>query len=246
MSDIKLMAHMIAGYPDYAESLAIARALVRGGADYLEIQFPFSDPSADGPVIERASHVALANGFRSADGFRLISTITKETKVPVFIMTYASLVFTGGVENFVRTAAEAGVSGLVIPDLPPDYDEGLYKAGKEAGVVVTPVLSPAMTKERLAFINQCKPEYVYTALRVGVTGKATDLDAATLAYLDEVSAIGAKIIAGFGVRSREQMRMLSGRAYASAVGSYFIEEMKKSSDPLRALENACRNLKEPA
>ncbi len=246
MSDIKLMAHMIAGYPDYEESLAVARALVRGGADYLEIQFPFSDPSADGPVIERASHVALANGFRLADGFRLISTMAKETDVPIFIMTYASLVFTGGIENFVRTAAEAGVSGLVIPDLPPDYDEGLYRAGKAAGVVITPVLSPAMTKERLEFIKKLKPEYVYTALRVGVTGKATDLDEATLAYLDDVSAIGAKIIAGFGVRTREQMRMLAGKAHASAVGSYFLEEMKNSGDPLKALEKACRGLKESA
>lgn len=246
MNDIKLMAHMIAGYPDYDESLAVARALVRGGADYLEIQFPFSDPSADGPVIERASHVALANGFRLADGFRLISTLAKETDVPIFIMTYASLVFTGGIENFVRTAAEASVSGLVIPDLPPDYDEGLYNAGKAAGVVITPVLSPAMTKERLEFIKKLKPEYVYTALRVGVTGKATDLDEATLAYLDDVSAIGAKIIAGFGVRTKEQMRMLSGKAYASAVGSYFLEEMTNSGDPLKALEKACRNLKESA
>ncbi len=244
MSDVKAMAHIMAGYPDYEQSLAIAGALVAGGADYLELQFPYSDPSADGPVIEKASHAALAAGFRVDDGFRMLKELGQLKTTPLFVMTYASLVFARGVQRFAEDAASAGASGLIIPDLPPDFDEGLFQAGKAAGVAVVPVLSPAISAERLAMIASLKPEYVYTALRVGVTGKQSVLDAATLAYLDKVAMTGGRIIAGFGVRTREQMLALSGKVYAAAVGSYFVETINAHpDDTLTALQNACAALK---
>ena len=108
MAECRLMAHMVAGYPDYGGSLAIAGALAAGGADYLEVQFPFSDPSADGPLIEKACHAALANGFTVADGFRLLAAVGGRTGAPIFVMTYASLVFARGVDRFAAEAAEAG------------------------------------------------------------------------------------------------------------------------------------------
>jgi len=206
-----------------------AVALAAGGAHYLEIQFPFSDPSADGPVIERACHASLAAGFRVEDGFRMVEGLCGELEIPVFIMTYGSLVVARGAERFARQAAEAGVRGLIVPDLPPDSPEGLFDAGKGAGLAVVPVIAPGISDARLAMIRRLAPEYVYTALRLGVTGATiggrTEFDAGTLAYLAKVAGLGAKIIAGFGVRSRGQMLALSGRAYAAAVGSFFVERL---------------------
>ncbi len=165
------MAHMIAGYPDRETSLETARALVAGGAALLEIQFPFSDPSADGPAIQAACTEALAAGFKVEEGWRLVETVRREfPAVPVFVMSYASIVVTKGVDAFAARAQQAGVTGLIIPDLAPGADEGLYAAGREHGLVIVPVIVPSVPKDRLEFILGLKPEWVYTAIRAGITG----------------------------------------------------------------------------
>lgn len=244
MNDTKLMAHMIAGYPDFETSFTIARALARGGADYLEVQFPFSDPSSDGPVIERASQVALDNGFRVQQGFDFLRRLHDELGLPLFIMTYGSLVYARGAADFCDRSVAAGVRGLIIPDLPPDYSEGLFDAGRERGLAIVPVIAPEISDARLAAIGALKPEYIYTALRLGITGSRTSLDENTIRYLDKVSKLGAKIVAGFGVRTREQMRALSGHAHAAAVGSYFLECMNSAKDDIeKTLTDAAKALK---
>ncbi|MDR0361426.1 MAG: tryptophan synthase subunit alpha [Planctomycetota bacterium] len=225
MPECLLMAHLVAGYPDMERSVAVAKALARGGADYLEVQFPFSDPTADGPTIERACQAALANGFKVDGGFAMVRRLAAETGKPVFIMTYGSIVFARGAAEFARLAAEAGATGLVVPDLPPDYDENLFAAGAEFGLAVTPVIAPETTPARLGCIGSLRPEYIYTALRLGVTGSETSLDDDSIRYLDSVSRLGAKTIAGFGVRSRGQMEALAGHAHAAAVGSHFLDAL---------------------
>ena len=238
VTECRLMAHLVAGYPDMDTSRRCALALAAGGADYLEVQFPFSDPPADGPVIERACHASLAAGFRVEDGFRMVEELRDELEIPVFIMTYGSPVLARGVERFVRRAVEAGARGLIVPDIPPDSPEGLLEAGKAAGLAVVPVIAPGISDERLEMIRRLAPEYVYTALRLGVTGGGTELDAGTTAYLGAVAGLGAKVIAGFGVRSREQMLALSGWAHAAAVGSFFVERLRGALDGGNDVESA--------
>ncbi|MCC8164838.1 MAG: tryptophan synthase subunit alpha [Planctomycetes bacterium] len=239
----KLMAHMIAGFPNVDTARKIARGLVRGGAHYLEVQFPFSDPSSDGPLIEKASQAALDNGFRVADGFAFMKELSRDYDVPLFIMTYGSLVFARGAGAFCDQAKDAGVTGLIIPDLPPDYSEGLFDEGKKRGLAIVPVISPGISDARLDILRALQPEYIYTALRLGITGSATHLDDATIAYLEKVKALGAKIIAGFGVRSAEMMHLLAGHADAAAVGSYFLEVYDKAEgDVESALSEAAKNL----
>ncbi|MDR3210643.1 MAG: tryptophan synthase subunit alpha [Planctomycetota bacterium] len=234
MPDCKLMAHWVAGYPNREDSLASARALAQGGADYLEIQFPFSDPSADGPLIENAGRDALESGFRVSDGFAMVRELS-QLGVPVFIMTYGSLVVAPGTAVFVAEAAKAGARGLVVPDLPPDHDEGLFLAGKKAGLAIVPVVAPEISEERLEIYRRLEPEWVYAALRLGITGSRTVLDQATLGYLERLGKLGGKLIAGFGVRQREQIDALSGQVHAVAVGSHFLEcfQQKGGGDNLR-------------
>ncbi len=244
----KLMAHMIAGYPSMEASGTVAQALADGGAAYLEVQFPFTDPSADGPVIEKASQAALDRGFTVDGGFALMERLAGRLGIPLFIMTYGSLVFARGTERFCADAKRAGVTGLIIPDLPPDYAEGLFTEGAKQGLAVVPVIAPGITEERLALIGALRPEYIYTALRLGITGSETSLDAHTIGYLDRVGRLGAKIIAGFGVKTSQQMRALAGHAHAAAVGSYFIECLNRAdpgADTALVLAAAAKSLTTP-
>ena len=245
MPDVKLMAHWVAGYPDCERSFAAALALAEGGADYLEIQFPYSDPSADGPVIEHACQAALDAGFKVADGFRLVGDLAKRASSPLFIMTYGSLVVAQGAKDFAARAAGMGAKGLIIPDLPPDYDEHLFKAGKEAGLAVVPVIAPGIADARLNLIRSLDPEYIYTALRLGITGGRTALDENTVRYLDRVASLGAKTVAGFGVRTREHMLALAGHVHAAAVGSHFLDMVTHAAGgrPEERLRTAVAELK---
>ena len=243
MSHCGLMAHLVAGYPDLERSRLAALALAAGGADYLEVQFPFSDPSADGPAIERACHLALAAGFSVAGGFALVRELTAAVKIPVFIMTYASLVAARGSAGFARLAAEAGARGLIVPDLTPDYDEGLFAAGREAGLAVAPVVAPGISDARLELVRGLAPKYVYAALRLGITGGSTALGEESASFLARLSGLGAKIVAGFGVRSREQMAALSGRVHAAAVGTYFLDCLERAAGNADSLAEAAARLK---
>ncbi len=246
------MAHMISHYPDRETSRAVARALVDAGVSYLEVQFPFSDPSADGPAIQQASTVAIEAGFRVDDGFALLSEITAETTVPVYLMTYASLVVSRGVEQFCRAAADAGVCGLIVPDLPFDYDEGLYAAGSAAGLDVVPVLVAGVGEERLQRVIEHASGSVYVALRAGITGSETVLDDDSLAFLDRVRSAGVRVFGGFGVRRREQVEALAPHLDAVVVGSQFIRTLTdalpgtRSGAPDAASTAAAGSLRSPA
>ena len=153
MQIIKLMSHLVAGYPTDQLALTAARALVAGGADILEIQLPFSDPSADGPAIQGACTEVLSRSYKTADGLKFIETIHKEfPDLTIYIMSYGSLIYTPGIEAFCKKAAAVGVKGMIIPDLPFDFDEGLTAACKANGMVNIPVAAPSMSPERLAKI----------------------------------------------------------------------------------------------
>lgn len=217
-----LMAHLVAGFPDEAGAMAAARALAEGGAKYLEIQFPFSDPSADGPVIQTACVASLEKGFTLDAGFAFAREAAR-LGPPVFIMSYASLVFARGVERFCADAAAAGARGLIIPDLCFGEDEGLYEAGKRASLAVVPVAAPGMGEARREEIVGIGSEFIYAALRTGITGKRTEIGQENIAFIEALSSGGAKVMAGFGIRGRDQVAALAGRVHAAIVGSAFTQ-----------------------
>jgi tryptophan synthase alpha chain len=213
---------MIPFYPDLPVSRRIAEALTEAGVSYLELQFPFSDPSADGPVIQAACTAALENGFTVDQGFSFTKEVSADCGIPVFIMTYAALVFARGVERFVAEALNSGVRGIIIPDLPADSDEGLLEAGKAAGLAVVPVLVPGMSPVREELYRSLEIEYCYAALRRGITGSHTELSEENMSFLRGLSGGGRKVLAGFGVDSREQVELLMPLVHAVVVGSAFM------------------------
>jgi len=229
----RIMAHLIAGYPDLETSYKIAEILIESGVSALEIQFPFSDPSADGPAIQKASAIALEKGFKVNQGFEFVKRIKTYKNIPVFIMTYGSIVYTGGVENFVRQAASSGAEGLIIPDLPFDYDEGLYQLCRSAEIECVPVLVPSMTKSRIEKVIELKTRCIYAALRSGTTGVKTEIDRQCKEFLSVIRSLcrsNVEIMAGFGLRTREQITALEGLADYYIVGSalvMIIDEIQK-------------------
>lgn len=231
MNKIKLMSHLVAGYPSDELSLTAARALVDGGADILEIQLPFSDPSADGPAIQGACTEVLQRNYRTADGLKFIETIHKEfPEIPIYIMSYGSLIYTPGVAAFCKKAASVGVKGMIIPDLPFDFDEGLTQACKDNGMINIPVAAPTMTDERLSKLANAGFPYIYAALRAGITGTNTSIDEKTLAFLNKVSAGGSKVYGGFGISNGEQSGALADSVEAVVAGSVFVRLITENKD----------------
>ena len=223
MKKIKLMSHLIAGYPDKETALIAARSLVKGGADILEIQLPFSDPSADGPAIQTACTKVLEKGYKTSEGLEFIHELHKEfPTIPIYLMSYGSLVYTPGVENFCKRASNAGVSGMIIPDLPFDFDEGLTQACQKYHMINIPVAAPSMSQERLSKLAHSNFPYIYAALRTGITGTETKIDENTKAFLKKVSEGGSRVYGGFGISNGKQSKALCDSVEAIVAGSVFV------------------------
>ena len=147
--NLKLMTHVVAGYPDMETTERLVEVMVANGADLVEIQVPFSDPLADGPTILAAGQAALDSGVTPGDCFRLVERLKKKVDVPLLMMTYGNIPYRMGMDVFVRRCCESGVSGLIVPDLP--FDEGSFyvETAKKYGVYPIPVVSPGMQEDRL-------------------------------------------------------------------------------------------------
>lgn len=226
MNRITLMAHLVAGYPDASGCRAAARGLVEGGASYLEVQIPFSDPSADGPAIRDACAASLAGGCSVADSLAFIGELRRDYPgVPVFVMAYASLVATPGAAAFADAMAKRSVRGLIVPDLPFDNDEGLADSCVAAAesLCSVPVAAPSMRSDRLAEMAGLGRPYLYAALRTGITGSATEIGQGTRDFLAACAAGGSKILGGFGVRRGAQARLLAPSVHAVVAGSVFVD-----------------------
>lgn len=236
---IKLMSHLVAGYPTDELAMTAARALVAGGADILEIQLPFSDPSADGPAIQEACTKVLARNYRTQDGLNFIAQLHKEfPEKTIYIMSYGSLIYTPGVETFCKKAAEVGVKGMIIPDLPFDNDEGLTKACKDNGMENIPVAAPSMSPERLSKLANAGFAHIYAALRAGITGTKTTIDSKTTEFLKAVGAGGSKVYGGFGISSGEQSQSLASSVDAVVAGSVFVRIITENQNDAAALSKA--------
>ena len=247
MNKIKLMSHLVAGYPTDQLALTAARSLIKGGADILEIQLPFSDPSADGPAIQEACTKVLERGYRTAEGLKFIETLHKEfSDVPIYLMSYGSLIYTPGIRNFCKKANEAGVKGMIIPDLPFDFDEGLTASCKEFGMENIPVAAPTMSKERLEKLANAGFKYIYAALRAGITGTNTTIDKSTLNFISNVSKGGSKVYGGFGISNGEQSEELASSVEAVVAGSVFVRLITENAgdqDKLaQAVESKAREI----
>lgn len=243
-SGLKLMTHVIGGYPDILTCEKIILKMAEKGVDIIEVQLPFSDPSADGPVIVAANHEALKIGVSTNDVLTMIERVRKQIDIPLLIMTYVNPIYKYGIKNIVNKAIEIGVDGFIVPDLPPEEPElELEELCKENDLALVPLIAPSTDDERMKKLskNSFSP-FVYAVLRLGVTGRKTELDKKIVDYLDRIQKNTGKMVAGgFGIRDKKQLSLLEGNAQCGIIGSALLSEINNAicqeKDVLAAISN---------
>ena len=211
------------GDPDLETTGKIVREMAAAGADLIELGIPFSDPTAEGPVIQGANIRALANGVTTDKIFAFVRELRKDVTVPLVFMTYANVVFSYGIERFVKCCAEAGMDGLILPDVPFEEKEEFAPVCREHGIDFISLIAPT-SENRIAMIAKEAEGFVYLVSSLGVTGMRaeirTDLEAIT-AKIRENTDVPCAI--GFGISTPEQAAGLAGCADGVIVGSAIVK-----------------------
>jgi tryptophan synthase alpha chain len=218
-----LVAYVTAGDPDYTRSAEVLRALDRGGADVLEVGVPFSEPLADGPVIQRASERALASGMTLARTLDLIEEVRPTLRAPVVLFTYANPVFRFGFDQFFKRAAAVGVDGLLVLDLPIEEGGPLHKAATGAGIDTIWLLSPTTTDARIKRASELGRGFLYGISRLGVTGARDQVASGAQELATRIrNQTNLPIALGFGLSRPEHIREVGQWADAAVVGSALV------------------------
>ena len=219
-----LVTYVTAGDPDLPRSAEILKRLDRAGADVLEVGVPFSDPLADGPVIQRATERALAGGATLPKVLEMLAGIRPGITAPIVIFSYANPILRMGLERFVAQAATAGVDGVLTLDMPPEEGEEFRAAFRAAGIDTIFLLSPTTTVERIRRAAQLGSGFLYGISRLGVTGVRNSVDDSARELAARVKAETAMPLAlGFGLSTREHVRAVGQWADAAVVGSALVK-----------------------
>ena len=219
-----LMVHLVAGFPSLQGFTEAARALHDGGAEILEIQIPFSDPTADGPAITLASETAIRNGFKVKDIFKYIRAARNAGFQRIMVMTYANIPYRYGIKKYVIDMRKASVEGLIVPDLPVEDEENFYKIAVENNIAPLPVGIAGMPEYRRKLLRPYKKLYI--SLRSGTTGTDTKISAETKKFLAELK--DHEVYGGFGISNAAQVKTLTPLVHAIVVGSYFTQAIQKA------------------
>ncbi|WP_440948742.1 tryptophan synthase subunit alpha [Methanosarcina sp. T3] len=236
-----LIGYVMAGDPSAKATFGIVKALANGGADIIELGFPFSDPVADGPTIQAAGQRALAAGMDIERYFELVRAL--EVDVPLVCMTYYNPVFRYGVEKFVAHAAEAGISGLIIPDIPVEEAADLKSSCEKYGLDLIFLVAPTTTDTRIRKIVDRGSGFIYLVSRLGVTGARENVSGSTKELLARVKTDIPKAV-GFGISTGKQAaEVRKAGADAVIVGSAFVRIIEEGNDVNEKLEALARELK---
>ncbi len=202
-----LVTCVVAGDPSFGESISIMRELIAAGTDMVEIVMPFSDPVADGPVIQQAGTRALASGMNTDRLFEMIREVRKETEIPLLIMTYANIVIQRGIFEFYSAAANAGADGVVIPDVPLEEADPFCAAAGAAGIDPILFVSQTTSPERMERILAKAGGFVYLVAALGVTGAREEIAPDAIALLHRVKErTSLPVVPGFGIATPAQVR----------------------------------------
>ena len=222
---IHLMTHLVAGYPSIDINKKLIPIMAKCGVKLIEIQIPFSDPIADGPIIMKANQHSLQNGTNLATCFKLMEEMSREVDIPLLFMTYGNIPFAYGMSKFICQSLETGCSGFIVPDLP--YDEDTFEFTKlceEKDLPNIAVVSPDTSTTRLNDINQFAKGFIYTTLKMGITGPIDKMAAEGITHTQSLrQKMNLPIAAGFGISKPEHVHSLIDIADIAVIGSKLIE-----------------------
>ncbi|MBW2217432.1 MAG: tryptophan synthase subunit alpha [Deltaproteobacteria bacterium] len=218
--DILLMTHLVLGYPSFEDSFKIIEAMVEAGVDLMELQIPFSEPIADGPVILRANQRALEGGATVKESLDLAKRVAETFDIPFLIMTYYNILFKYGTERFVAEMADRQLRGAIIPDLPPEEGDVYLNAMEKHELSPVLIFSPATSIERMKYLSTFARGFVYCVARKGVTGQDTNFSDELETYLSRCrKATDLPLSVGFGVKEKEDIDFLKGKADIAVIGT---------------------------
>ena len=240
--DILIMSHIVLGYPSFEECFKIIEAMVKGGVDLMELQIPFSEPIADGPVILRANQTALQNGVTVQACLDFAQEITNAFGIPFLIMTYYNILFKYGVKQFIADISKRNLRGTIVPDLPPEEGEEYLTAMKEQGLSPIFILSPTTSNARMEYIVSLAQGFIYCVARKGVTGADTEFSKTLTEYLARCrKATSLPLALGFGVKGKADIDFLRGKVNIAVIGTQMIRLVE--SEGVGTVEDFIRDLR---
>jgi tryptophan synthase alpha chain len=223
-----LNVYCTAGYPELNDTLIVMKALQDNGADIIELGMPFSDPLADGPVIQSSSAVAIANGMSIPVLFEQLKELRKDISVPVVLMGYLNPVLKYGFENFCSKCAEVGIDGLIVPDIPVyEYERDYQQIVKKHGLDFIFLVTPETSEERIRTFDRLSSGFLYAVSSSGITGKKKATDITN--YLQRLKDMNLQnpLLVGFGISDKKSFDAACKLATGAIIGSAFIQALRK-------------------
>lgn len=240
--DILLMTHIVLGYPSFEASLNIIETMVAAGVDLMELQIPFSEPTADGPVIAQANQRALKDGVTVEECLKFGGTVARRFDIPFLIMSYYNIPFKYGLNRFLSVLSDGGLRGAIIPDIPPEEGRAYLEAMQQRDLAPILIYAPTTPLERMRYIDSFAAGFIYCVARKGVTGQMTDFSDDLEAYLDKCrQGTNLPLALGFGIKERSDIDFLKGKADIAVIGSQTIRVME--ADGIEALGEFIRGLR---
>lgn len=228
-SDKNLLSiYYTAGYPELDSTLKIAKELERAGVNFLEIGFPYSDPIADGAVIQNSSQIALKNGMTLKVLFEQLKSLRQEVGIPVFLMGYLNPVLQFGIENFCKKCQEVGVDGVILPDLPLyAYEEEFEPIFKKYGVDLIFLITPQTSEDRIRKIDKLSQNFIYLLSSNATTGKNLKVDSNIEKYFKRIDQMNLKspTIVGFGISDYASYNAAVKHTNGAIIGSAFVKQL---------------------
>lgn len=235
-----LNIYFTAGYPNLEDTQTIILKLEESGADLIEIGMPYSDPLADGPTIQESGQVAIQNGMTLDILFRQIAEVRKQSEIPLVLMGYFNQVMQYGEARFFAKCAEAGIDGLILPDLPMDVYESDYQSLiSDADLRISFLITPQTNEERILKTDELSTGFVYMVSRAAITGAKSGIDQQQIDYFNRINAmeLQSPILIGFGISSHETFKTACQYANGAIIGSAFIKALPQGVSIEPAIHN---------
>lgn len=226
-----LMTHAVVGYPSLEANWRMLERMEEAGVDLVELQLPFSEPIADGPIFVKANQEAIRAGIRWDDYFDLLGRASRKFSFPILFMGYYNSAFLMGHEQFCKRLAAAGASGFIVADLPPEEAEDLNARARACRLDPILLMTPTNSPERLAEIARSASGFVYCVARKGVTGKRTDISRGVETFLARCrTATSLPLAVGFGISTPADVRAVRGLADVAIVGTACLEAWERGDE----------------
>lgn len=217
---ILIMTHQVIGYPDFESNEQAIECFCRHGVDLIELQIPFSDPVADGPLFVKSNQAVLDKGIKVKECLEFIERMAEKYPISFLIMTYYNILYQFGVEKFIEKCAQIGVQGTIVPDAPIDEAKAYFNYSRKQGLAAVSIATPYSDEKRLQEIASVGSGFIYFVPRKGVTGTKTKFESEVLAGIHRAKTeTGAIIAVGFGIQNAEDVKKLIGIADMAIIGS---------------------------